>query len=75
MMKAMGQSGGDKIKPIMEINPKHVLIKKIQKLKKGKAFDDAIHLLYDKALMLEGVKIDDPAGFVKRLNNMMSKSL
>ena len=75
MMKAMGQSGGDKIKPIMEINPKHVLIKKIQKLKKGKAFDDAIHLLYDQALMLEGVKIDDPAGFVKRLNNMMSKSL
>jgi len=75
MMKAMGQGSGEKIKPIMEINPKHTLIKKIHKLKKGKAFNDAVHLLYDQALMLEGVKIDDPSSFVKRLNDMMSKSL
>ncbi len=75
MMKAMGQSGGDKIKPIMEINPKHTLIKKIHKLKKGKAFNDAVYLLYDQALMLEGMKLDDPSSFVKRLNEMMSKSL
>jgi len=76
MMKAMGQgAGGEKVKPIMEINPKHGLIKKIHKLKKGKAFNDAVHLLYDQALMLEGIKIDDPSGFVKRLNDMMSKSL
>ena len=75
MMKAMGQGSTEKVKPIMEINPKHSLIKKIHKLKKGKAFDDAIHLLYDQALMLEGIKIDDPSGFVKRLNNMMAKSL
>ena len=47
----------------------------LTKLKKGKAFDDAVHLLYDQALMLEGVKVDDPIGFVKRLNNMMAKSL
>ena len=59
----------------MEINTKHGLIKKIHKLKKGKAFNDAVHLLYDQALMLEGIKIEDPSGFVKRLNNMMSKSL
>ncbi len=75
MMKAMGQGSGERIKPIMEINPKHTLIKKIHKLKKGKAFNDAVHLLYDQALMLEGVKIDDPSSFVKRLNDMMSKSL
>ena len=75
MMKSMGQGSGEKVKPIMEINPKHGLIKKIHKLKKGKAFDDAVHLLYDQALMLEGIKIDDPSGFVKRLNDMMSKSL
>ena len=75
MMTAMGQSGGEKIKPIMEINPKHGLIKKIHKLQKGKVFNDAVHLLYDQALMLEGVKIDDPASFVKRLNDFMSKSL
>ena len=60
MMKAMGQGSGEKVKPIMEINPKHSLIKKIHKLKKGKSFNDAVHLLYDQALMLEGVKIDDP---------------
>ena len=75
MMKSMGQGSGNKVKPIMEINPKHGLIKKIHKLKKGKAFNDAIHLLYDQALMLEGIKIDNPSSFVKRLNDMMSKSL
>ena len=76
MMKAMGQgAGGEKVKPIMEINTKHGLIKKIHKLQKGKAFNDAVHLLYDQALMLEGIKIDNPSDFVKRLNNMMSKSL
>ncbi len=75
MMKAMGQGSGEKVKPIMEINPKHTLIKKIHKLKKGKSFNDAVYLLYDQALMLEGVKIEDPSSFVKRLNNMMSKSL
>ena len=75
MMKAMGQGSGEKVKPIMEINPKHSLIKKIHKLKKGKSFNDAVHLLYDQALMLEGVKIDDPSSFVERLNDMMSKSL
>ena len=75
MMKAMGQSGGEKIKPIMEINPSHGLIKKIHKLKKGKAFDRAVHLLYDQALMLEGIKIEDPADFVKRLNDVLTKSL
>ena len=52
MMKAMGQGGGEKAKPIMEINPTDGLIKKIHKLKKGKTFDNAVHLLYEQALML-----------------------
>ena len=43
--------------------------------KKGKTFDNAVHLLYEQALMLEGMKIDDTNAFVKRLNDVLSKSL
>ena len=47
MMEAMGQKSNEKIKPIMEINPKHKIIKKLIKLGKGKVFTDSIRLLYD----------------------------
>ena len=75
MMKAMGQSSPDKVKPIMEINPDHKIIKKISKLKKGKTFKDAVKLLYDQALIIEGLRPEDPLDFVKRLNEVLNKSL
>ena len=75
MMKAMGQSSNEKIKPIMEINPDHKIIKKIIKLNKGKLFNDSINLLYDQALIIEGFRPEDPIQFVKRLNEVLNKSL
>ena len=75
MMKAMGQSSDQKIKPIMEINPNHKIIKKIVKLAKGKLFNDSIKLLYDQALIIEGLKPENPSEFVKRLNEVLNKSL
>ena len=75
MMKAMGQSSNQKIKPIMEINPDHKIIKKIIKLGKGKLFNDSIKLLYDQALIIEGLKPENPSEFVKRLNEVLNKSL
>ena len=75
MMKAMGQVGNIDIKPILEINPKHQIVVKLKSMRKGKAFDDASFLLYEQALLQEGVKLDNPAGFVKRLNTIMEKAL
>jgi len=75
IMKAMGQGSSDKVKPIMEINLNHPLIKKLGKLKKGKAFSNIVYLLYDQSLMIEGMKVEDPYAFAGRLNEMLSKSL
>jgi len=76
MLKAMGQvTIGEEIKPILEINPNHPIIKKMAGMKKGKAFEEVAELLFDQAKLLEGVKLDNPADFVKRLNSVLKKSL
>ena len=75
LMKAMGQHGQQDIKPILEINPSHAIIRKLKGMKKSKSFDDSALLLYEQALLQEGVKLDNPAGFVKRLNKLMEKAL
>ena len=75
IMRATGQVGMPEIKPILEINPNHDIIKKLVGMRKGKFFDDSVLLLYEQALLQEGVKLENPAGFVKRLNKLMEKSL
>ena len=76
MLKAMGQATmGEEIKPILEINPNHPIVKKMVGMRKGKAFDEVAELLFDQAKLIEGVKLDNPADFVKRLNSVLQKSL
>ena len=68
ILKAAGQSTPGS-KPILEINPKHPLV---QKLKYEDAkFADWVSLLFDQALLAEGGTLEDPAGFVKRMNQML----
>ena len=74
-MRATGQAGMPEVKPILEINPDHQIVKKLITMRKGKSFDDNALLLYEQALLQEGVKLDNPAGFVKRLNKLMEKAL
>ena len=75
MLKAMGQSPmGESIKPILEINPNHPIVKKMTAMRKGKAFDDVACLLFEQAQLLEGIKLENPADFVKRLNSILKKS-
>ena len=70
MLKAAGQKVPDS-KPILEINPSHPLIAKL-KVEQGKErFADWCHILFDQSLLAEGGQIEDPAGFVKRLNALM----
>lgn len=68
MLKAAGQNAPD-AKPTLEINPDHPLV---QRLKYEEAkFDDWSNILFDQALLAEGGNLNDPAGFVKRLNEML----
>ena len=68
MLKAAGQKAPDS-KPILEINPNHPVV---QRLKYEDAkFDDWSSILFDQAMLAEGGQLVDPAGFVKRLNDML----
>ena len=75
LMRSMGQTDMPEIKPILEINPDHEIIKKLKSKIKQKSFEDLTFLLYEQALIQEGVKLEDPSGFVERLNNVIVKSL
>jgi len=71
MLKMMGQNAPE-IKPILEINPQHPMLKKMELLpNEGGHFDDYASILFDEALLAEGGQIDDPAGFVRKINRLM----
>jgi molecular chaperone HtpG len=69
------KSAGQKVnhaKPILEINPYHPMI---QRLKSEEArFDDWSRILFDQALLAEGGQLEDPASFVKRINELFLAS-
>ena len=68
ILKSVGQKAPD-VKPILEINPDHAMI---SRLKQQEAhFADWSKLLFDQALLAEGGQLEDPAGFVKRMNALM----
>ena len=68
ILKAAGQQAPD-MKPILEINPKHPVVLRL-KYEEAK-FDDWAAVLFDQALLAEGGQLDDPATFVKRINDLM----
>ena len=75
MFKDMGQSTMPDVKPILEINPEHKIVKKMKSLGKTKTFEDLCWLLYEQAMLIEGIKLPNPATFVTRLNNFLIKSI
>ena len=58
-------------KPILEINPDHPIVKKMDAEKSKKKFDDWSDILFDQALLAEGGQLEDPASFVAKLNKML----
>ncbi len=68
ILKAAGQKVPES-KPIMEINPGHPLVQRLKYEETG--FADWSQVLFDQALLAEGGQLEDPAGFVKRLNELM----
>jgi molecular chaperone HtpG len=68
ILKSAGQKAPE-VKPILEINPTHLAV---QRLKYEEArFDDWAALLFEQAQLAEGGQLDDPAGFVRRINDLM----
>ena len=67
MLKAAGQKGPGS-KPILEINVKHPLLQRLEAQGDDARFADLSHILFDQALLAEGGQLEDPAGFVQRLN-------
>ena len=70
MMRAMGQGNGNLVKPILEINGDHPIVKKIES-----ASDETVanisEVLLDQALLVSGADIPDPNAFVKAMNALI----
>jgi molecular chaperone HtpG len=75
MMRAMGQKDIPALKPTLEINPDHEIVKKLLARSDDSVAQDAAWLLFDQALLMEGVAIPDPAAFVQRLNRVLNLSV
>jgi molecular chaperone HtpG len=68
MLKAAGQEAPS-TKPILELNPKHPVVERLEH--EERHFDDWASVLFDQALLAEGGQLDDPAAFVRRVNQLM----
>ena len=70
MLKQAGQVVPE-VKPILEVNAQHPLVKKLES---GLNFDDLAHILFDQALLAEGGLPEDPAAYVRRVNQLLAKA-
>ena len=68
ILKSAGQQAPT-FQPILEINPDHPVVVRLRA--EEQHFDDWTAVLFDQALLAEGGQLDDPAGFVKRVNHLM----
>ena len=75
MLRAMGQADFPAPKPTLEINPDHEIVKKLVTHLEDPLAEDAAWLLFDQALLMEGVTLKDPAAFVQRLNRVLTQSI
>jgi molecular chaperone HtpG len=72
LMKQAGQPTFGS-KPVLEVNPAHPLVQRLKDAS-GAEFDDLATLLFEQALLTEGGQLDDPSGFVARLNRLLLKA-
>ncbi len=75
MLRAMGQKDIPAPLPTLEINPDHEIVKKLLTRSDDAIAQDAAWLLFDQALLMEGVPLKDPASFVQRLNRILNISI
>ena len=74
MFRAMGQEAPE-VKPILEINPNHEIVKKLQSSTNDELIEDVSWILLDLAKISEGVDVSDKVAFAKRLSKITAKAL
>jgi molecular chaperone HtpG len=75
LLKSMGQKELPAFKPILEINPKHAIVKKLETVKDDAVFEDVTRLLFEQAMLIEGVELKNPGEFNKRLNRALERGI
>ena len=70
LLKAAGQPA-PKATPILEINPRHPVLVRLDAETEDARFSDWARILFDQAVLSDGGQLEDPAGFVSRLNELL----
>ncbi len=73
MLEQAGQTLPDS-KPVLEVNLDHPLLKQVSDVESDEEFKDWAELLFEQAVLAEGGQLEDPAGFVQRVNRLMLKA-
>ena len=73
MQKILKQAGHavPNVEPILEINPEHPLVKVLEDDSKSEQFNDLTLTLFEQAMLSEGGQLEDPSGFVSRMNKLL----
>ncbi|MCP5135611.1 MAG: molecular chaperone HtpG [Gammaproteobacteria bacterium] len=74
MQRLMKEAGHDlpSSKPTLELNPDHGLVQRLKATDSDEAFKDIAEVLFDQAMLSEGGQLEDPAGFVRRMNKLLA---
>jgi molecular chaperone HtpG len=75
MLRAMGQQGLPAQKPTLEVNPDHAIVKALLGSSDEALITDAAWLLFEQALLIEGLPVENPGTFVQRLNRVLSRAV
>ena len=70
ILEAAGQYA-PKAQPVLELNSGHKLVAKLKDIKDDESFNDWVSLLFEQAQLAAGTHLEDPAGFVKRMNRLL----
>ncbi len=69
LLKQAGQAAPN-VLPVLEINPEHPLVQRVQSAADAQ-FDDWAHLLLDQAMLADGSQLPDPTAYVRRVNKLL----
>jgi molecular chaperone HtpG len=75
LARALGQKELAEVKPILELNPRHEIVLKLQSLQDEALFEDVSRLLLEQAQIQEGAPLKSPADFSRRLARIMGRAL
>ena len=73
LLKATGSEAPESV-PSLELNPSHPLVQRLEGEINEEKFDSLAVLLLEEAIIAEGRQLDEPAAFVKRLNQLLINS-